>query len=235
MSVDPDGTHIVPVQCTGHASRQSCIRQSRYSPRKSFYCSQRNGRMDTKEYKKRVRLWFDEVRKVAQEDILLIMVSCVSHGERMNHPGLRIEFLTQKWTQKYQQQNLEVIANEKIKYQTILLQTITDYKIRRSTSKHDFPLNFQHGRWGLNNGYLPNLAHAMTMFNKAWSKLLPSTALKCRSESQCLPMLHVAQARKIIFYLNAGSEECPGTSVLVTDVPEEIHSDMCALNFQKQV
>ena len=192
MSVDADGTHIVPVQWTGHASRQSCIRQSRYSARKSFYCSQRNDKMDTKEYKKRVRLWFDEVRKVAQEDILLIMVSCLSHGERMNHPGLRVDFLTPKWTHKYQQLNIGVIANEKIWYQTILLRTIIDYKIRRNTSEHDFPLNFQHVRRGLNNAYLPNVAYAMTMFNNAWSKLLPSTALKCQSESQCLSILHVA-------------------------------------------
>ena len=88
----------------------------------------------------------------------------------------------------------------------------------------------------MNNGYLPHVAGAMTMFNKAWSKLLPSTVLKCWSKSQCLSMIQVAQAREIIWQLNAASEESTATCVLNQDIAEEeIYSEICALIFQTQV
>ena len=40
---------------------------------KSFYSNQRNAWMDTKYYNIWLQWWFDEVRKVVQEDIILIM------------------------------------------------------------------------------------------------------------------------------------------------------------------
>ena len=96
-------------------------------------------------------------------------------------------------------------------------------------------MNSRHGQWGVSNGYLPHVADAMTMFNKAWSKLLPSTALKCWFKGQCLSMIQVAQAREIICQLNAVSEESIATSVLNQDIAEEIYNDICALNFQTQL
>ena len=52
--------------------------------------------MDTKEYNTWLQWWFDEVRKVSKEDILLIMDNCGSHGKGLNLPGLRFEFLPPK-------------------------------------------------------------------------------------------------------------------------------------------
>ena len=138
---------------------------------------------------------------MTQEDLLLIMDNCGSHGEGMNLPGLRVEFLPPKSTHKYQPLDLGIIANAKIRYRTILLRAVIDNTIRWNTGEYDFPLNSQHGQWGVNDGYLPNVVDAMTIFNKAWSKFLPSTILKCWSKSQCLSMIQVAETLEIICQL----------------------------------
>ena len=111
--------------------------------------------------------------------------------------GLRVKFLLTKSTHKYQPLELEIIANSKIRYQTFVLCAIINNTIRWNTGEHDLPLNSQHGRWVVDKGYLPHVAYAITMFNKAWSKLVPSTAVKCSSKSQCLSMLQVAQSPKL--------------------------------------
>ena len=99
----------------------------------------------------------------------------------MNLPDLRIQFLLPNSTQKYQPIDLGIIANAKVSYQVILLRTTIDNTIWWNTGEHDFPLNYQHDRSGVNNGYFLAAADAMTMFKKAWSNLMPSTVLKCWS------------------------------------------------------
>ena len=49
---------------------------------------------------------------MTQEDILLIMDNCGSHVEGLNLPGLRVEFLLPKSTNKYQPFDLGIIANK---------------------------------------------------------------------------------------------------------------------------
>ena len=235
MSVNADGTHVLPVWYIGHAANSRCFRDSRYTALRSLYSNQSNAWMDTKEYNTWLQWWFHEVRKVTQEDVQLIIDNFGSHGVGLNLPGLRVESLTLKLTHKYQPLDLEIISNAKISYRTVMLRAIIDITIRWNTGEHDFPLNSQHGQWGVNNGYLPHVADAMTMFNKAWSKLLPSSVVNCWSKSQFLSMIQVAQAREIICKLNAGSEESSATSVLNQYVAEEIYNDICALNFQTQV
>ena len=81
MSVNADGTHILPVWYIGHAANPRCFRDSKYTALKSFYSNQRNAWMDTKEYSTWLQWWFHEIRKVTKEDTLLIMDNWGSHGE----------------------------------------------------------------------------------------------------------------------------------------------------------
>ena len=178
MSANTNAMHILPLWYIGHAANPRCFRDSSYAALKSFYSNQRNALMDTNEYNTWLRWWFDEVRKVTQEDILLLMDNCGSHAKGMNLTGLHAEFLPPKSTRKYQPLDLGIIANAKIRYRTIFLSVIIDKTIRWNTGEHDFQLSSQHGRWGVDNGYLPHVADAMTMLNKACPKLLPSTVQK---------------------------------------------------------
>ena len=117
LFVNADGTQILPVWYIGHAANPRCFRDSRYTALKSFYSNnRRNAWMDTKEYNTWLQWRFDEVRKVTQEDTFLIMDNCWIHGEGMNLPGLRVEFLPPKSAHKYQTLDLGIIANAKIRY-----------------------------------------------------------------------------------------------------------------------
>ena len=141
--------------------------------------------MDSKEYTRYLQWWFGEVRKVIQEDILLIMENWGSHEEGINHPGLHVEFLPPKSTHKYQPLDLGIIAHAKIRYRTILLRAIINNTLRLNSGERNIRITSQHGRRGVADGHLPHVADAIIMFNEAWSKLLPSTVLKCWSKSQC--------------------------------------------------
>ena len=101
MAVNADGLHILPVWYIGHTNNPKCFRDSRYTALKSFYSNQTNVWMDSKEYTTWLQWWFGEVRKVTQEDILLIMHNCGSHEEGINLSGLRVDFLPPKSTHKY--------------------------------------------------------------------------------------------------------------------------------------
>ena len=116
MAVNADGSHILPVWYIGHANDPKCFRDLRYTDLKSFYRNQTNAWMDSKEYTKWLQWWFAKVRKVTQEDTLLILNNCGSYEERINLPGLRVEFLPPKSTFKYQLLDLRVIAHAKIRY-----------------------------------------------------------------------------------------------------------------------
>ena len=174
MAVNADGSHILPVWYIGHANNPKCVRDSRYTALKSFYNDQTNAWVDSKKHTTRLQWWFVEVRRVAQEDILLIMHNCVSHGEGINLQGLRVEFLPPNSTHKYQPLDFGIIANAKIRYRTVLLRAIINNTLRCNACAHKFPQTSQHVRWVVDDGHLPHVDDAMTMFNEAWSKLLPS-------------------------------------------------------------
>ena len=87
----------------------------------------------------------------------------------------------------------------------------------------------------MNNDYSTLAADAMSMCNKARSKLLPSTLLNCWSKSQRLSMLQVAQTREIVRKLNGESKESTATSILGQDVAEEKYNHTCGLNYRTQV
>ena len=116
-----------------------------------------------------------------------------------------------------------------------MLRAIINNTLLWNSAEHNFPPTSQHVRWGVADCHLPHVADAMIMFNEAWSKLLPSTVLKCWSKSQCISMLQVGQAREQTGQSNTGSEESFVTPVLSQEVSEEIYSDICALNYQTQV
>ena len=229
------GSHILPVWYIGHASNSKCFRDSRHTALKSFYSNQTNAWMGSKEYNTWLQWWFVEVRKVTQNDILLIMHNRGSHEEGINLHGLRVEFLPPKSTYKYQPLDFGIIALAKIRYRTILLPAIINNTPRWNSGEHNFPLTSQNGRWQVADDHLPHIADAMITFSKAWSKLMLSTVLKCWSKSQYLSMLQVGQAREQTGQSNTGSEESSVTPVLSQEVSEEIYSDIFALNCQTQV
>ena len=158
MAVNADGSHILPVWYIGHAKKPKCFRFSRNTALKSFYSNQTNAWMESKEYAAWLQWWFAEVRKVT---------NCGSHEERINLPGLRVEFLPPKSTHKYQPLDFRIIEHAKIWYRTILLRAVIDNTLRWNSGEHNFPLTSQLGQSAVDDGHLPHVADAMTMFNEA--------------------------------------------------------------------
>ena len=116
-------------------------------------------------FQKWITWWSSEVRKVTQDDILLIIVNCGGQECDMDLPGLRIEFLPPNTTALYQPLDLGLIAHSKIRYRSLLLRQIVDNTMLRASSIGKFLKNSNHGFWGLREGQMLHVGDAMSVFN----------------------------------------------------------------------
>ena len=88
-----DGSHNVPVRYIGHATYPIFFRDNRFTALKSSYGSQSNAWMGSNQFEKWITWWYRKVRRLKNDDVLLIMGNCDGHEREVNLPGLRIELL----------------------------------------------------------------------------------------------------------------------------------------------
>ena len=200
LCVNADGSHILPVVYIGSSREPRCFRTGRYEHLRSRYFSQKNGWMDSAGFEKWVRWWYNEVRsKGVEGPLLLIMDNCGGHEDSIDLPGLQIVFLPPRSTAVNQALDLGLIAHGKMRYRSVLLRMVIDVMLELNSSD-GAPLHptSEQGKWGLQQGHLPHVGDAMTIFDEAWSATSKETVIKCWIKSQCLPPAYVEKARDIL-------------------------------------
>ena len=114
-----DGSHHVLVRYLGPATEPRCFRDTRFVPLKKYYSHQTNFWMDSDQLSRWLTWWYGEVRKCTTEDVLLIKDKFGGHECNIEVPGIRLELLLPKSTNKFQNLDLGIIVHSKIRYRTI--------------------------------------------------------------------------------------------------------------------
>ena len=171
--MNDDGSHRVPVKSIGSAYHPRCFRDSRFAYLKGQNNRLGNAWMDSEKFNIWVQWWYNELRKLNQDNILLIMDNCGGHECNIELPELRVELLAPKTTHKYQTLDLGLIAQSKVRYKSMLLRKIVENTIAWNSNEYNFPQTSHFG-------------DAMELFNQAKGKTKSSTILKCWIKSNCL-------------------------------------------------
>ncbi len=111
--VNADGSQNIPVRYIGHSCKPRCLSDERFDSLKGIYSSQQNSWMDNVIFQKAISWWYNKVREVMQDDVLLKMDDCGGHERGLDLSGLRIEILPPNTAAMYQPLNLGLIAHSK--------------------------------------------------------------------------------------------------------------------------
>lgn len=109
-----DGSHLVPLLYFGYSAKQRCFGDNRFSGLKLLFSSQKKASVDSIVFKRWLCCWYNEVRKVTNEDVILIEDNCGGHESEIIYPGFKIEFMPPGPNPKYQRLELGFIALSKI-------------------------------------------------------------------------------------------------------------------------
>ena len=89
LYVNGDGLHNLPVRYIGHGTYQRCF-LDRFSVLKSAYSLKSNLWMDSNQLEQSITWWYGEVRRLKNDDVLLIIDNFGEHERAVNLPGPRI-------------------------------------------------------------------------------------------------------------------------------------------------
>ena len=185
--------------------------------------------MDSKGFQAYLTWWYTEVQKHSEGPWLLTMDNCGGHDLEHNLPDVKIEFLPPRSTAKYQPLDLGMIAHSKIRYRSILLRAVIDIVIARASTEATFPESSERGKWGLNDGHLPHVGDAITLFDEAWGTMSRCTVLKCWIKSSCLSPMQCSEAKQILQMLSSNG------APLTVSVTNQLSNDDLKLNLEPPI
>ena len=84
-----------------------------------------------------------------------------------NIQGVRIITLPPRTTARHESLDLGLIGNSKIRYRSLLWQSVVRVMEGRFRNETEFRPDSQRGMYGIRDGQLPHVGDAMNLFNEA--------------------------------------------------------------------
>ena len=192
--------------------------------------------MDSDGFDKWIKWWHDETEKHNPGPKLLIMDNCGGHSVNADIHGVRIITLPPRTTARHQPLDLGLIGNSKIRYRSLLLQSVIRVMEARFRKEIECSSDSERGMCGIREGQLPHVGDAMNLFNEAWSLTRRLTVIKCCVKSICLPENLLIEARELLESLlpselsidltNAGRIQVFPENVVPSETSAGIFNDM---------
>ena len=154
--------------------------------------------MDSNGFDLWIKWWHHEAEKQNTGTKLLIMDNCGGHSVNTNIHGVRIITLPPRTTARHQPLDLGLIGSRKVRYRSLLLQSVIILMDARFRNEIEFRSDSQRGMYGIHEGQLPYIGDASNIFNEAWSMTKRSTVIKCWVKSMCLPENLRIEARDLL-------------------------------------
>ena len=103
---------------------------------------------------------------------LLIIDNCGNHAN-LNWPGVRMTFVLMRCTASHRPWDEGIISQTEIRYRGMLLRETIEISLTFRNEHSDFRSTGRE-RWGLRQGKVPNLGHAMRVMDQYRSFTTPS-------------------------------------------------------------
>ena len=142
------------------------------------------------------------------------------HELNITLPWVEIICFPPRSTSKYKPLGLGLIANTKIQYRSILLSATIGVLQRSSEANKNLRLNSGHGKWGLYEGQLHHVGHAIQLFNQSWLSVTRSSAIKCWTKSKFLCNAQVTHLNSLLTSMHRINDvdiDLDGQSIQVSD------------------